>query len=127
MKRLFLPGSIFCRLVFIGSVGLVTALSLMPMPDGEILFPHQDKLSHSIAYIYLFVVGWWGWFVARRCWPLALMLLGYGILIELLQGAGGYRSMEWLDLLANVTGIGIGWLLVIGCRKQVTGRASPYR
>ena len=112
MKRFFLPGNVFCRLVFIGSVLLVTTLSLMPMPDGDMLFTHQDKVSHSIAYIYLFVVGWWGWFFARSLWPLALLLLGYGMLIELLQGAGGYRSMEWFDLLANMVGIGLGWLFV---------------
>ncbi|MGS2724228.1 VanZ family protein [Porticoccus sp. GXU_MW_L64] len=112
MKRIFLPGSIFCRLAFGGSLLLITALSLMPMPDGELRFPHQDKVSHAVAYVYLFVLGWWGWFVTRPRWRLALILLTYGILIELLQGMTGYRSMEWLDLLANITGIGVGWLLV---------------
>ncbi|MDM3870676.1 hypothetical protein QSV34_04855 [Porticoccus sp. W117] len=119
MKRLFAPGSLFCRLVFIGSLLLITVLSLMPMPDGQTLFPHQDKVSHGVTYVYLFVVGWWAWFLARFQWHLALLLLADGIAIELLQGVGGYRSMEWLDLLANIAGIGIGWLLVITIKARI--------
>ncbi|MCV6604987.1 MAG: VanZ family protein [Porticoccaceae bacterium] len=80
-------------------------------------------MSHTVTYIYLFCLGWWGWFFNRNCWPLALLLLGYGIAIELLQSLTGYRSMEMFDLMANVAGIGLGWLLI----KMIGHRLRPDR
>ncbi|UTW46704.1 VanZ family protein [bacterium SCSIO 12696] len=97
------------------------------MSGGEPWFPHQDKLHHGLAYVYFYGLGWWALFYNRGFSGqrnLALLLLGYGILIELLQGATGYRSMEWLDLLANILGIGTGWLLVRAVAKQLFQRLA---
>jgi hypothetical protein len=45
---------------------------------------------------------------------LALALLGFGALIELLQGWMGMgRQAEWLDLRADAIGIALGLLLAL--------------
>jgi len=40
---------------------------------------------------------------------IGLIVLGFSL--ELMQGLIGYRTMEYWDMLANVTGVLIGWLL----------------
>jgi len=48
-----------------------------------------------------------------------VLLVIYGMIIEVLQGTGGNeRSAEWGDLLANILGIGIGgWISLLVFRK----------
>ena len=70
-----------------------------------------DKWAHLLTFAFLAV-----WFAGQyrrgAYWRIAGGLVGFGILIELCQRAVGYRSAEWLDLGADVIGIGIG--LIIG-------------
>ncbi|MNJ74215.1 VanZ like family protein [compost metagenome] len=47
-------------------------------------------------------------------------LLGYGVLIELLQGLTGYRFAEWADLLADGLGIALGVLAYVVLRPRVS-------
>ena len=42
---------------------------------------------------------------------LGIGLIVLGFLLELMQGLIGYRTMEYWDMFANVTGVLIGWLL----------------
>jgi len=39
--------------------------------------------------------------------------MGYGILMEVLQGFTGYRHMEGADLLADLLGLMVGHLVVV--------------
>lgn len=84
------------------------------------MLPGQDKLLHGITFILLYMIG-------SRAFPkpttrvmLFSGLLGYGVAIELLQGLTGYRSMEFLDALADLVGLVVG--LLWSSRKPVTGR-----
>lgn len=86
---------------------IVGALSLMPAPEVGV----NDKLGHVITY---FVLGaWFGLLAPNRLvlsWT-AVGLLGYGILLELLQGMTSYRFAEWADVVANGGGILMGSLI----------------
>jgi VanZ family protein len=85
----------------------VAVLSLMPAPDTGV----SDKLLHLVTY---FLLGGWFAVIARDrrvlAWSL-LGLVGYGVLIELLQAQTGYRYAEWGDVLANTCGSAAGCLL----------------
>lgn len=88
---------------------LLLAMALVPgrsLPAVEV----SDKLLHGLAFAFLMV-----WFSAlyplARAWRVALALLGYGVVMELLQGLSGERSAELGDLVADVVGIAAGWLL----------------
>jgi len=94
---------------FIGAMMLlaVAALSLMPAPDIGV----SDKLSHLVTYFLL--AGWFSLLSVNRValgWTV-VGLIGYGILIELLQGMTAYRYPEWGDVLANGVGVLTGILL----------------
>lgn len=88
---------------------VLLALALVPgpaLPEVEV----SDKLLHGLAFAFLML-----WFSAlyplRQAWRVALALLGYGVVMELLQGLSGQRSAELRDLLADAAGIAAGWLL----------------
>ncbi|MGD9599140.1 MAG: hypothetical protein AB7P94_06635 [Steroidobacteraceae bacterium] len=85
----------------------IAVLSLLPSAD----LPQVqlwDKFEHSFAYLAL--AAWFGGVVRPdRYLRLALVLLGFGIAIEIAQGAMGFgRTADLADVLANAIGIAIG-------------------
>jgi len=92
-----------------GLLALVMGLALVP-GSGLPVVPVSDKLMHALTFMLLML-----WFSAlyplQQAWRVALGLLGYGVLMELLQGLSGQRSAEIGDLLADAAGIAAGWLL----------------
>jgi VanZ family protein len=86
---------------------LVGVVSLMPAPQVGV----SDKVAHVLTYAVL--GAWFGLLASNRLvlsWTVA-GLLGYGIVLELLQGTTSYRFAEWADVVANGGGILIGTTL----------------
>ena len=93
----------FIGLMMLAGVALV---SLMPAPDIGV----SDKLSHLVTYFIL--SGWFSLLAVSRIslgWTV-IGLVGYGMLIEFLQGMTAYRYPEWGDVLANGAGVLAGIL-----------------
>jgi len=87
----------------------VVVLSLMPnLPHSGV--SGGDKIGHLLAYFTL--MFWFGQLYVHRL-PWALGFLALGASLEVLQGLTGYRDMSPADLLANATGIGLGWLAAL--------------
>ncbi|MCA1979046.1 MAG: VanZ family protein [Thiobacillus sp.] len=88
-------------------VALALAFSLGPPTLGE-NSGQTDKLAHLAGYAAL--MFWWAQLVvARRAW-LAIAVILYGIAIEGLQVLTPARQPDALDVLANSTGVLLGWL-----------------
>lgn len=87
-------------------LALATWLALTPSPP-EVVFRVGDVVLHTGAFVYLT-------FALRLAhpglhWlPVTLGMLGFGLLLELLQGLGGTRVGEWRDLAADALGIAVG-------------------
>ncbi len=89
-------------------VALVVGLSLMPDPPEPVEFGYADKLEHLFAYGLMMV--WFAQLVERyRQYRWALGLVALGIGLEFVQGWGGYRMFDGLDMLANSAGVLLGW------------------
>ncbi len=88
----------------------VLAGSLAPDPDRLMPIHLWDKTQHAGAYAVLAI--WFGWVYQRRYYVLvALGLVAYGVLIEFLQGASGYRMFDVSDMLADAIGVAIGLVI----------------
>ena len=99
---------------------LVVALSLLPtIPDMGLDFDHADKLEHASAYFAM--SSWFAGLLPRsRFWLLALLLLLLGASVEfaqLLMNVG--REAEWLDELANASGVLAGLCLAAALRTSL--------
>ena len=72
----------------------------------------SDKVLHVLAY-----AGLMGWFAQLFRHRFARVLLGVGFValgagIEFAQGMVPYRQFEYVDMLANASGVLLAWLLV---------------
>ena len=94
-----------------GMVFLVAVLSLIPSP--QVLGPMlpSDIVIHLAAYSSIML--WFGciYSTGRRYLLLGLELILIGIVLEFLQGMTSYRSFEYKDMLVDVFGVLLGWLL----------------
>lgn len=94
--------------ILILGIGLFSALT--PVPSGMPSF--NDKLVHAAGFM-AFMLWFGGIFTPRSLPKVALALAAYGLLIELLQGLTRTRQAEALDLVADLAGILLGWLLSV--------------
>ena len=80
---------------------------LWPPPSKTVL---TDKLVHMLTFLFLSV--WFtGQYARSAYWRLMVGLTAFGALIELGQVMVPYRSAEWMDLVADIGGIGIGLMI----------------
>jgi len=107
---------------------VLSLINLAPI-EGVLL---QDKIIHFLAYGLLM-----GWF-AQICrhhlarFLLVLALVAMGVLVEYLQGLVNYRQFDYIDMLANASGIVVAWALsytwmgriLVGIERLIT-RAWP--
>jgi len=92
-------------------VALVVYFSLNPSPPDLPSFEGSDKLAHLGAYAVMML--WFGFIYlpGTRLLVLGGLFVLLGIVLELVQGVTGYRSMEPLDMISNACGVCLGGLL----------------
>ncbi|WP_019529865.1 VanZ family protein [Dasania marina] len=88
------------RIVFYFTAVTVLSLSLLSL-DEDFISTGWDKTNHLLAFFVLAALIdsayplWAYW----RC--KVMLLIAFGLLIEVLQFFTGYRLFSWLDLLAD--------------------------
>ena len=93
-------------------VGVLIAALLPKLPFAELAsqFRISDKMMHIVAFMFL--ATWFaGQYERRSYWRIAVGLLAFGVIIELVQGTVSYRTSEWMDLAGDALGISIGLLM----------------
>ncbi len=98
-------------------VALVVYLSLVSgrLPIDTIVSDEvSDRFVYGFAHALAYATLMW-WFLqlypATRRAALAVGLIAMGILLEVLQGITLDRTPGYLDVLANIAGVLLGWLL----------------
>lgn len=85
-------------------------------------FSPTDKMLHALAYFFLAFIWFFYYFmkkpqdfkVNRGFFKISILVILFGMLIEVLQGAlTSYRQPDWADILANTTGVVIALLFFI--------------
>lgn len=104
--------------------------SLDPNPMPTLDFSGSDKFEHAFAYGFLLL--WFGqvYKTTRARWRILLSLMILGCVLEIAQGAGGYRYFELTDLLADCMGLLLGRAaLALGADRilaQLEDSAGPW-
>lgn len=104
------------RAAFAVALVAVAWTSLLPPEDLPSALGLSDKLLHLIGYAVLGALA----VVSGLRWPLAIAaVVGFGLALEVAQGALGYRSFEWTDLLADAAGAALGAAAATAVLRQV--------
>ena len=105
-KRWRLAGIVLLLAVLVATI---TPTLWLPSSTKILL---ADKWLHLLTFTFLSL--WFTGQYARRSYMrLVVGLTAFGVLIEVGQGMISYRSAEWLDLVADIAGIGIGLCIAI--------------
>ncbi len=103
-----------------GGVALLLLVAFLTLRPKGVPLPgvsHADKLAHALAYFTL--AAWFGGvFRPERYLALALSLIAFGVVLELLQALMPQRFADGYDMLANATGVGLG---VVACALGLGG------
>ena len=98
-------------------------LGMTPAPPA-IIQTLSDKLLHAVGYLMLYLSCSIAYPLPSHVGRKLLGLLGYSILIEILQNSIPHRGFSLLDILANALGLllGLGLSLLLGhyLRKHKT-------
>ena len=91
------------RAILCISLILITTLATSEI-SIESNYSIEDKLLHFLCFAYLTVIFKLAQFIDQDFW-LYVIVLAYGILIEIVQMYLPYRSFEFLDIFADFMGI----------------------
>ena len=94
------------RLVLVISIVLISILSVQEI-EVQSSVNFSDKLLHFFCFLYLTFISWLSRIIYKELW-LYVIVLAYGILIEIIQIYIPYRSFEFLDIFADFLGILVG-------------------
>ena len=97
------------KILLVLAIGVILWLALHPSPPISGL--QLDKLNHLAAFFVLALLTEYAFPSATISAQKLLSLLGFGLLIEVLQYWVGYRYFEWLDAAADAAGIAAFWLV----------------
>ena len=91
------------RLILAISIVVISILSIQHL-EVEPSVNLNDKLLHFSCFLYLTIISWLSRIIYKELW-LYVIVLGYGILIEIVQIYIPYRSFEFLDIFADFLGV----------------------
>lgn len=115
-------GSRWARWLLVVALVAITVLALIPQTEVPVT-TLWDKADHALAFLVLGVLAQWAFPSARFARSIAPALIGYGVLLELLQTLTPTRFGSFSDLIAD----GVGVLLAAGALrlKARVGRRAP--
>ena len=96
---------------------VITTLALMPvstMPMSD----WNDKLQHFLALFVLSYLLDASLPHTPFSWRKGMLLLGYGVLLECLQGLTAYRVVSFADALADLSGI-LGYAVTVPVLRKI--------
>ena len=98
------------RIILGISVVLISTLSMQEI-EVQSCVNFSDKLLHFLWFLYLTTVAWLSRIISKE-FLLYVIVLAYGILIEIVQIYIPYRSFEFLDIFADFLGVLAGSFLI---------------
>ena len=98
------------RIILAISISVVTIFSIQEV-SIESSFNFLDKALHFLCFIYLTLITWLSR-ILNKDLHVYVIVLAYGILIEIVQRFLPHRSFEYLDIFADFVGIIAGLIII---------------
>ncbi len=97
------------RIILVISISIITIFSIKEV-NIESSVNFLDKVLHFLGFCYLTLITWLSKILSKDL-HVYVIVLAYGILIEIVQSFLPYRSFEYFDIFADF--VGIIWGLII--------------
>jgi len=108
---------LFVLYLFPGSIiGYLLYEDLSKQPN-LISNPAGTSINHFICFIYLSIIGLFGYLKDDKFKRVLFFLLFLSVILEVLHLVIPNRSFQYVDLIANFTGVLIGYCMVIIYKK----------
>ena len=98
------------KIILLISVPIITILSIYEV-NLESSSNFLDKALHFLCFSYLTLITWLSRILNKDLY-VCVIVLAYGILIEIVQKSLPYRSFEYLDIFADFVGIIVGLTII---------------
>tara|TARA_Y100000768_G_scaffold333685_1_gene273855 strand:- start:90 stop:440 length:351 start_codon:yes stop_codon:yes gene_type:complete len=98
------------RAILVISIFITSILSIEEV-DFESSVKYLDKVLHFLCFSYLTLITWLSKILDKDL-HVYVIVLAYGILIEIVQRFLPYRSFEYLDIFADFLGIIVGFMII---------------
>ena len=98
------------KIILVISVPIITILSIHEV-NLESSTNFLDKALHFLCFTYLTLITWLSR-ILNKDLHVYVIVLAYGILIEIVQRFLPYRSFEYLDIFADSVGIIAGLIII---------------
>ena len=92
------------------SILFISTLSVQEI-EAQSAINLSDKFLHFSCFLYLTILSWLSRIISKELW-VYVIVLAYGILIEIVQIYIPYRSFEFLDIFADFLGVLAGKFLI---------------
>ena len=103
------------KLIFYSYIAIIMYLSFAPV---SYVGSDSDKVNHILAFIVFAVLFEFTYRLNKILFCVAAGLV-FGVFIEFVQYFLPYRSCDFFDVLADISGILIGFFIVIYLKKFV--------
>ena len=98
------------KIILVISVPIITILSIHEV-NLESSTNFLDKALHFLCFSYLTLITWLSR-ILNKDLHVYVIVLAYGILIEIVQRFLPHRSFEYLDIFADFVGIIAGFIII---------------
>ena len=98
------------RIILGVSVFIITIFSIQEV-NIESSVNSLDKVLHFLCFSYLTLITWLSR-ILNKDLHVYVIVLAYGILIEIVQRFLPYRSFEYLDIFADFVGVVAGLIII---------------
>ncbi len=121
MKRILTASRVLAlTLIYTSALLLVSLIRISP-DTLSIELDNADKVFHFFAHFGLTILWQITYILSNKntnCKPkiwICLIIAIFGIVIEFLQGTlTSYRSFDWFDVLVNVSGVLLAYVVLVG-------------
>ena len=106
------------KLLFTGAFAiavLIVSYLVFSKPNYPMTFSNMDKVGHTVSFLGLAFLAYFA-FKPKWYWMCSI-LTAYAILIELIQSQIPYRSASIADVIADMLGIVLFYLLLFAFKK----------
>ena len=102
----------YYRILFWLCAVAAVIVSLVPTTGAQ-LFDLQDKVAHVVLYASLYFIAVQAYGSSFSLLLLAIMVIGFGLSLEIAQSMTSYRYGDIWDFVANSIGVIAVWLLLL--------------